>query len=151
MGAASLWGLVRGSTVSRQSHWHLLCPHERQHDYAGLLGKFIMLKLKQTTASKQAAQRLAAIGRRKLRLNRLAKGEPVIPANVLKKLASLRLPNDRWVYSVCLEALLRNSSSSLGLVSVSHDGTRAAASAMDDGSAGTLVGSRTRQVTAEPF
>jgi hypothetical protein len=82
-----------------------------------------MLKLKQKAASRQAAQRLAAMGRRKLRLNRLAKGEPVIPASVIKKLASLRLPNDPWVYSVCLEALLRNSSSSLGLVSVSHDET----------------------------
>jgi hypothetical protein len=151
MGPASLWCLARSPKVSRQSHRHLLCPHEWQHDYAGLLGELLMLKLKQKAASRQAAQRLAAIGRRKLRLNRLAKGEPIIPANVLKKLASLRLPNNKWVYSVCLEALLRNSSSSLGLVSVSHDGPRAAASAMDDGSAGILVGSRTRQATAEPF
>jgi hypothetical protein len=37
------------------------------------------------------AQRLAAIGRRKLKLYRLAKGEPVIPSRVIKKLASLRL------------------------------------------------------------
>jgi hypothetical protein len=94
-----------------------------------------MLKLKQKIASKQAAQRLAAIGRRKLKLYRATKGEPVVPARVLKKLAALNLPPNKWVYSVCMEALLRNSSSSLGLVSVSHDGTRAAASAMDDGSA----------------
>jgi hypothetical protein len=82
-----------------------------------------MLKLKQTTASKQAAQRLAAIGRRKLKLYRATKGEPVVPARVPKKLAALNLPPNKWVYSVCLEALLRNSNSSLGLVSVSHDET----------------------------
>jgi hypothetical protein len=78
--------------------------------------------LHRTNGSKQA-KRLAAIGRRKLRLNRLAKGEPIVPANVLKKLAALNLPPNKWVYSVCLEALLRNSSSSLGLVSLSHDET----------------------------
>jgi hypothetical protein len=127
MGAASLWGLARSSTVSRQSDWHLLCPHERQHDYAGLLGELVMLKrsLHRVNGSKQA-QRLAEMGRRKLRLNRLAKNEPIIPASVIKKLASLRLPNDKWVYSVCLEALLRNSSSSLGADSVAPAMTSAA-------------------------
>jgi hypothetical protein len=64
--------------------------------------------LHRVNGSKQA-QRLAAIGRRKLRLNRLAKGEPVIPANVLKKLAALQLPANPWVYQVCLEALLRSA------------------------------------------
>ena len=125
MGAASLWGLARGSTVSRQSHWHLLCQDERQHDYAGLLGELLM-QLKQKAASREAAQRLAAIGRRRLRLNRLAKGEPVIPKGVLRKLSDLRLPPNPWVYQVCLEALLRNSSSSLGADSVAPAMTRAA-------------------------
>jgi hypothetical protein len=126
MGPASLWCLARSSTVSRQSHRHLLCPHEWQHDYAGLLGELLMLKLKQKASSRKAAQRLAEMGRRKLRLNRLAKNEPIIPASVIKKLASLRLPNDKWVYSVCLEALLRNSSSSLGADSVAPAMTSAA-------------------------
>jgi hypothetical protein len=64
--------------------------------------------LHKANGTKQA-QRLAALGRRKQRLNRLSKNEPIIPANVLKKLAALNLPNDAWVYSVCLEALLRGA------------------------------------------
>jgi hypothetical protein len=52
------------------------------------------------------AKRLAAIGRRKQRLNRLAKGEPIIPEGVLRKLSDLRLPPNPWVYQVCLRELL---------------------------------------------
>jgi len=91
------------------------------------LGELIMPKrsLHRANGTKQA-QRLAAIGRRKLRLNRLAKNEPVVPKAVLKKLAGLNLPNNKWVYSVCLEALLRNSSSSLEADSVAPAMTRAA-------------------------
>jgi hypothetical protein len=32
---------------------------------------------------------------------------PDIPTEVLQKLASLRLPNNPWVYQVCLDALMR--------------------------------------------
>ena len=64
--------------------------------------------LHKANGTKQA-QRLAALGRRKQRLNRLSKNEPIIPANVLKKLGALNLPNDAWAYSVCLEALLRGA------------------------------------------
>jgi hypothetical protein len=108
-------GLARSSTLSGQSHRDLSDPHEWQHEYAGLLGELIMLK--QKASSRKAAQRLAEMGRRRLRLNRLAKGEPVIPKGVLRKLSDLRLPPNPWVYQVCLEALLRNSSS-LGTDSV---------------------------------
>jgi hypothetical protein len=52
------------------------------------------------------AKRLAAIGRRKQRLNRLAKGEPIIPLGVLRKLSDLKLPPNPWVYQVCLRELL---------------------------------------------
>jgi hypothetical protein len=109
MGAASHGGLARSSKISGQSHRHLSGKNEWQHDNAGLLGELIMPNLKQKSAGRQAAQRLAAIGRRKLRLNRLAKGEPVIPAHVLKRLAALNLPNNRWVYEVCLRELLRGA------------------------------------------
>jgi hypothetical protein len=85
-----------------------------------------MLKLKQKSASQQARERFAAIGRRKLKIHRMTKGEPVIPAHVLKKLAALNLPPNKWVYSVCLEALLRNSSSSLEADSVAPAMTSAA-------------------------
>jgi hypothetical protein len=68
-----------------------------------------MSNLKQKSAGRQAAQRLAAIGARKLRIYRATRGEKVIPAHVLKRLASLRLPNNKWVYSVVLEALLRDA------------------------------------------
>jgi hypothetical protein len=68
-----------------------------------------MSNLKQKSAGRQAAQRLAAIGRRKLKFYRMTKGEPVIPAHVLKKLASLRLPPDPWVYQTCLRELLRGA------------------------------------------
>jgi hypothetical protein len=68
-----------------------------------------MLKLKQKSASQQARERFAAIGRRKLKIHRMTKGEPVIPAHVLKKLAALKLPPDPWVYQVCLAALLQDA------------------------------------------
>jgi hypothetical protein len=63
--------------------------------------------LKQKAAGRQAAQRLARIGQRKLKIYRMAKNEAVIPQGVLRKLAALNLPPNKWVYSVCLEALLR--------------------------------------------
>ena len=36
-------------------------------------------------------------------------GKPEIPDKILKKLAALNLPNDRWVYQVCLDALMRGA------------------------------------------
>jgi hypothetical protein len=64
--------------------------------------------LHKANGSKQA-RRLAELGRRQQRLNRLSKNEPIIPANVLKKLAALHLPNNKWVYEVCLRELLRGA------------------------------------------
>jgi hypothetical protein len=34
---------------------------------------------------------------------------PLIPTEVLEKLAALNLPPDAWVYSVCLRELLRSA------------------------------------------
>jgi len=61
--------------------------------------------LHKANGSKQA-RRLAELGRRQRRLNRLAKGEPIIPAGVLRKLSDLKLPPNPWVYQVCLRELL---------------------------------------------
>jgi hypothetical protein len=61
--------------------------------------------LHKANGSKQA-RRLAELGRRQRRLNRLAKGEPIIPEDVLRKLSELRLPPNPWVYQVCLRELL---------------------------------------------
>jgi len=36
-------------------------------------------------------------------------GKPEIPDKILKKLAALNLPNNPWVYSVCLDALMRGA------------------------------------------
>jgi len=36
-------------------------------------------------------------------------GKPEIPDRILKKLAALNLPNDPWVYQVCLDALMRGA------------------------------------------
>jgi len=36
-------------------------------------------------------------------------GKPEIPDRILKKLAALNLPNNAWVYSVCLDALMRGA------------------------------------------
>jgi hypothetical protein len=50
---------------------------------------------------------LNAIMRQKRMLNLKAKGQPLIPDNVLEKLAALNLPPNPWVYEVCLRELLR--------------------------------------------
>jgi len=68
-----------------------------------------MSNLKQKSAGRQAAKRLAAIGARKLRIYRMTRGEPVIPHAVIKKLAALQLPPNKWVYEVCLRELLRDT------------------------------------------
>jgi len=36
-------------------------------------------------------------------------GQRMIPDRVLRKLAALNLPNNPWVYNVCLDALLRGT------------------------------------------
>jgi hypothetical protein len=57
-------------------------------------------------ARKQAQRmREAAEVARRLQVKRT--GKPEIPAKVLKQLASLNLPPNPWVYSVCLDALMR--------------------------------------------
>jgi hypothetical protein len=33
--------------------------------------------------------------------------QPFVPENILHKLAQLNLPNNKWVYEVCLRELLR--------------------------------------------
>jgi hypothetical protein len=59
-------------------------------------------------AKKQSA-RFAAMGRAKRLFNlKRHKGE-MIPAEVLRKLASLNLPANEFVYQACLEKLLRGA------------------------------------------
>jgi hypothetical protein len=54
-------------------------------------------------------RRLAAMGRAKRLFNiKRQKGE-MIPAEVLRKLASLNLPANEFVYQACLEKLLRGA------------------------------------------
>ena len=59
--------------------------------------------------SRQQAKRLKAAMRAKRLLNLKKNGERAIPDKVLKKLASLNLPNNPWVYDVCLRELLRGT------------------------------------------
>jgi hypothetical protein len=75
------------------------------NQFAGRVREMPRRSLHKANGSKQA-QRLAALGRRKQRLNRLAKGEPIIPEGVLRKLSNLNLPPNPWVYQVCLRELL---------------------------------------------
>src|SRR5262245_43528465 len=62
----------------------------------------------QRNARKQG-QRLAAMARAKRILNLKKKNEPLIPAEVLRRLASLNLPPNPWVYDVCLRELMRDA------------------------------------------
>jgi hypothetical protein len=50
-------------------------------------------------------QKMKARHARMLQARRTGKAD--IPMEVLQKLASLRLPNNPWVYQVCLDALMR--------------------------------------------
>jgi hypothetical protein len=47
------------------------------------------------------------MGRRQKMLNAKKSSKPVIPDRILRKLASLNLPPNEWVYSVCLRELMR--------------------------------------------
>ena len=78
------------------------------NQFAGRAREMPGRSLHKANGSKQA-RRLAELGRRKRRLNRLSKNEPVIPEGVLRKLSDLKLPPNPWVYQVCLEALLRGA------------------------------------------
>jgi len=49
------------------------------------------------------------IMRQKRILNAKAKGEPLIPEAVIKKLAALHLPANEFVYEACLEKLMREA------------------------------------------
>jgi hypothetical protein len=60
------------------------------------------------TAKQRAyIQRQKAKARHARMLQAKKNGTPEIPAKVLKQLASLNLPPNPWVYSVCLDALMR--------------------------------------------
>jgi hypothetical protein len=58
---------------------------------------------------KKAARRLSKIGLRVRRLNARRERGPLIPDEVIEKLAALNLPPNPWVYSVCLRELLRGA------------------------------------------
>jgi hypothetical protein len=61
-----------------------------------------------TNARKQG-QRMKLLMRQRQILKAKQTGTPVIPTRVLTRLANLNLPNDPWVYSVCLAALMRDA------------------------------------------
>jgi hypothetical protein len=54
-------------------------------------------------------QRLKAQARQQRILAAKKTGTPEIPTKILKQLAELNLPPNPWVYSVCLDALLRGT------------------------------------------
>jgi len=66
-----------------------------------------MAKTRYRASARKQAERLNAIMRQKRMLNLKAKGQPLIPDNLLEKLAALNLPPNPWVYEVCLRELLR--------------------------------------------
>jgi len=59
--------------------------------------------------SQRQAQRMKAALRQKRSLAAKKNGQRMIPDRVLRKLAALNLPNNPWVYNVCLDALLRGT------------------------------------------
>jgi len=63
---------------------------------------------RRANSAKQQGQRLRMIMRQKRILNAKAKGEPLIPEAVIKKLAALHLPANEFVYEACLEKLMRD-------------------------------------------
>ena len=52
---------------------------------------------------------MKAMMRQQRAFNLKAKREKLIPTNVLKRLASLNLPPNEFVYQACLEKLLRGA------------------------------------------
>ena len=73
---------------------------------AAATAKALTMATRRANARKQG-QRLKAIARANLLLKLKSKQEPLIPAKILKQLADLHLPNNPWVYNVCLRELLR--------------------------------------------
>jgi hypothetical protein len=62
-----------------------------------------------TAKNRARVAELKAQARRARMLQAKKTGKPDIPMEVLQKLASLRLPNNPWVYQVCLDALMRGA------------------------------------------
>ena len=62
---------------------------------------------KMSAANRKRIAELKAKARQARILQAKRSGKPDIPTEVLQKLASLRLPNNPWVYQVCLDALMR--------------------------------------------
>jgi len=60
-------------------------------------------------AKRKPGERWREMGRTQRMLNAKRTGTKVVPDKVLKKLASLGLPNNKWVYDVCLRELLRGA------------------------------------------
>jgi hypothetical protein len=65
-----------------------------------------MATRRQRSNGQRQGERLKAAARRQWRLNLLAKREPLIPADVLKKLAEMHLPANKKLYTAHLKALL---------------------------------------------
>src|SRR5262249_41085313 len=69
-----------------------------------------MARTPQRMSATKQAERLKALARQKRMLNfKRENAVPVIPQQVLQKLASLNLPPNKWVYDVCLRELLSPS------------------------------------------
>jgi hypothetical protein len=62
---------------------------------------------KQTSRQRKHVSNFNAMGHAKRLMNLRQKGKPLIPDSVLKRLASLNLPPNEWVYNVCLRELMR--------------------------------------------
>jgi hypothetical protein len=62
-----------------------------------------------TQRAKKHTARLKAAARARRILNAKRTGRPLIPMNVLKALAALKLPKDPQVYTASLQELLRGA------------------------------------------
>ena len=71
-----------------------------------------MATLQQKAAGRKSAKRFnARLNRHRVALVRELRRarKPLIPDSVLAKLAALKLPNNEWVYNVCLRELMREA------------------------------------------
>jgi len=68
-----------------------------------------MVTPKARASSRKQGQRLKELERAQRMLNAKKNGKPAIPDKILRRLASLNLPPNEFVYQACLEKLLRGA------------------------------------------
>jgi hypothetical protein len=113
LGAESWRRLAQVGTFQRLAEWRCSLANDwRVNQSAECL---VVAAAKEMTMARVSAAQRKHIQQQKLKARharmRQAKktGKADIPMEVLQKLASLRLPNNPWVYQVCLDALLRGA------------------------------------------